>query len=97
MKWENGATENMKIGNLMNFCEKYNIELEGLLRSAMARHEPYVLPPPDQSAAANQSVTDENELILGFRSASIEVKEMMLEIARKATEKQLFHKRSEIQ
>lgn len=32
MKWETGDTENMKIRNLVTFCDKYNIALEPLVR-----------------------------------------------------------------
>lgn len=31
MKWENGATENMKLGNLLAFCKKYKVDIKDLL------------------------------------------------------------------
>ena len=33
-KWENNATENMKLGNLLKFCDNYEVGIENLLRGA---------------------------------------------------------------
>ncbi len=31
-KWESGDTKNMTLSNLLTFCEKYNVEVEPLIR-----------------------------------------------------------------
>jgi transcriptional regulator with XRE-family HTH domain len=36
VKWENGDTKNMTLNNLLIFCDKYNVEVEPLIRCARA-------------------------------------------------------------
>lgn len=31
-KWERGDTENMKLGNLLRFCDSYHVNVEALIR-----------------------------------------------------------------
>jgi len=33
-KWENGDTENIKLANLLRFCQKYDVAVEPLIRCA---------------------------------------------------------------
>lgn len=32
MKWEQGDTSNMKLGNLLTFCDKYKVPIENVIR-----------------------------------------------------------------
>ena len=52
---------------------------------------------PALMLVANEPPVDERELLQGYRDASPEVREIMLEAARRATEKQNFSKRSDKQ
>lgn len=99
-KWETGDTENIKLGNLLRFCDKYHINIESLLRgtiSASPAIEHYEKTPNITLVVANEPNPDEREVIEGYRAASPEVKEMFLALARQALQKIVFIKRNDHQ
>lgn len=40
VKWEQGDTSNMKLSNLLTFCDKYGVPVEKLLRGTFSLDEP---------------------------------------------------------
>lgn len=79
--------------------------LEAIAR-AFRRHAIDLLAEPDAGYsneritnvhAATEPPSDERELLQGYRNASPEVRDIMLDAARRATQKQVFSGRSEIQ
>lgn len=100
MKWENGATANIKLGNLLTFCDRYRVAVESLLRDDIVSatlNVPNYSPPPPTLLVLNEPPPEERELIVGYRDASNDVKEIMLNAARNATLKKHFSTRSESQ
>lgn len=101
MKWENGATANIKLGNLLTFCDRYRVAVESLLRDDIVSSSlpipNYSPPPPPTLLVVNGTPPEERELIVGYRDASDDVKEIMLSAARNATLKKHFSTRSESQ
>ena len=92
-KWESGDTTNMKLANLVRFCEAYRVDLLELLSCVVPSAAVYpsaAAPPP---LRAEESLPDERELIAGYRDATPEIRELMLDAARKATQKRLFSAR----
>lgn len=92
-KWEQGDTENMKLGNLMRFCDRYQVNLEPLLRGddsqlwniANSPRKP-VLVALDKAVEheSNQTLAlsdDQKRLLDGFNAASEETKQAMLVLA----------------
>jgi transcriptional regulator with XRE-family HTH domain len=82
-KWENSATQNMKLKNLLKFCNSYGIgvaellldESQGLLY--MTQHKATAI-------IASDSLQQESELVQGFRLASPELRQIMLDLAHRA-------------
>lgn len=95
-KWENNATENMKLGNLLKFCDNYEVGIENLLRGAPSLKR-YPDLPDKMRLIANEPTVDEQVLLTGFRDASPSRRSDMLDMARKATQEKLFTERSETQ
>ena len=92
-KWETGDTADMKLANLVHFCEAYRVDLLDLLicvSPSSATYRQAAAPPP---LRAEESPPDERELIAGYRDATQEIRELMLDAARKATQKRLFSAR----
>lgn len=106
MKWENGATENMKLGNLVAFCKKYKVDIKDLLSGLTPSVE-------DGSAASSLGATpvvyydekplltlvsamepDQNiqTLLSGYKVANPGLRQGMLALAREAIA--AFEKRS---
>ena len=95
-KWENNATENMKLGNLLKFCDHYDVSIETLLRGEpMFRRDSY--PPDKMQLVVNETSAEETILLNGFRDASPSRRSDMIDMARKATQEKLFTVRSETQ
>lgn len=103
MKWENGNTANMKLGNLITFCDKYKVNIEHLLRGMS---ESIDQRPADNlenfqysnirsvpALRVSEPDPDERTLIEGFRSADNGMKRALLALAREA--QLAFEKRSE--
>lgn len=103
-KWESGETENLKLGNLSRLKKVFSVSFDELISGDKTPYTP--------SAAASQFATndaavlayhappldeDEVELLRGYREATDEVREIMLEAAKKASQKQDFSKRSNTQ
>ena len=57
-KWENGNTENMKLSNLLRFCDKYNTDIECLLRGIEAKSDDDVVAGDDEYPKHEASVLD---------------------------------------
>lgn len=95
-KWENNATENMKLGNLLKFCDNYDVSIETLLRGTPSIKR-YSDPPDKIKLVVNEPTADEQVLLIGFRDASPSRRSDMLDMARKATQEKLFTERSETQ
>lgn len=70
MKWENGATENMKLGNLLAFCEKYKVSVENLLRENEAPYSPYREPGKNRHFVSEHHIDAENLFILPDRRSA---------------------------
>ena len=92
-KWEKGDTENMKLGNLLRFCDRYRVNLEALIRGNDNELWRRVTPPTspvlialDPSSERDQrqssTLTNDQQIILsGFSLAGDETKKIMLQIA----------------
>lgn len=91
-KWEDGATENMKLVNLMRFCDKYKVNIEQLLRGVTItpnRNQPeppifYSKYPKLTVLKAHEPDADEQEIIEGFRVAESGLRRGMLALARES-------------
>ncbi len=105
-KWEKGDTENMKLGNLLRFCDRYHVNLEALIRGgenelwkrSEATAKPILVafdPIVEQAQEADHDLTEEQHtLLVGFNLAGLETKKIMLQIAEGVI--QDFGKRGEI-
>lgn len=88
-KWEKGDTENMKLGNLLRFCDRYRVNLEALIRgddSEIWRRSTStpaaVIIAYDAAHEATASMPNEHRtLIKGFDLAGTETKNILLTIA----------------
>lgn len=93
VKWEGGDTKNMKLGNLLAFCDAYKIPVEDLIRGAFvvepmtieedqAKKNMHLNAPPDEK---KQGI-DSNAMLLidGFRKADDGFRQAMLVLAREA-------------
>lgn len=95
-KWENNATENMKLLHLLKFCDSYEVSIENLLRGKPSIMR-YPDPPDKIQLVLNEPTEDEQVLLIGFRDASPSRRSDMLDMARKATQEKFFTERSETQ
>lgn len=101
-KWEKGDTENMKLGNLLRFCDRYRVNLEALIRGddselwkRSAAKPATVIVAYDAAYEAINSMTAEQRVIIkGFDLARPETKHIMLTIAQGVIDD--FGKRSEL-
>lgn len=98
MKWESGDTANVKIGHLTIFCDKYNVEINALIRGRIE----YIGKPSPENPVLEETLgiyqvkppdPDEALLVEAYRKADVTVKRMMLAQAREVLS--LFEKRSE--
>lgn len=48
VKWELGDTKNMKLGNLLTFCDKYHVGVEDLIRGTVVIDEAHQTHGPNQ-------------------------------------------------
>ena len=92
-KWERGDTENMKLGNLLRFCDLYHVDVEALIRGDGPLWTPPFdpsqhFPAPDGGHHVAQSMageyhltTDERRLLDGFRLADAKTRQILLHIA----------------
>lgn len=97
-KWETGDTENIKLGNLLRFCDKYHVNIESLLRGSIAKTSKtkgYDKTTPVTLIIANEPPSDEREVLDAYRAASPEVKEMFLALARQTLQRKVFIKRND--
>lgn len=104
-KWEKGDTENMKLGNLLRFCDRYRVNLEALVRGgdldlwkrSELTSKPVLVafdPLAEPNHKANDELTeDQKTLLAGFTIAGAETKKIMLQIAEGVI--QDFEKRGE--
>lgn len=83
---------NITVGNLEMIASAFRKTARDLLVEPM---ESYPAAGPIQAAPVAEPPRDERELLQGYRDASEEVQEIMLELARKATKKKDFELRSE--
>jgi DNA-binding XRE family transcriptional regulator len=91
MKWEQGNTENMKLGNLLKFCDHYHVNIEALIRGSDHLHYSLPTDAPQVVLVAREGkpMTDERQLldadqqrlIAGYNVASEETRQTMLAIA----------------
>lgn len=107
LKWELGATENMKLANILAFCDKYNINVEQFMRGTLVINDEahpapygdskplfgYSATPIKKLTVINEPDPDERIVIEAFRVADHGLKRAMLAIARESIE--AFEKRSE--
>lgn len=94
-KWEKGDTENMKIGNLLRFCDRYQVNIEGLIRGngeavwkrfGSAPSRPVLVAQDGAAEAANAAKKDElaqdqKRLLAAFGVAGQESRRIFLQIA----------------
>lgn len=92
-KWKKGDTENMKLGNLLNFCDKYRVNLEALVRGGdldlwkRSEYAPKPVlvafdPPAEPRNEADDKLSEDQQILLmGFSLAGPETKKIMLQIA----------------
>lgn len=100
-KWEKGDTENMKLENLLRFCDRYRVNFEALIRGDEAElwkrsavRPAAVIVAYDAAHEATITMTPEHRtLIKGFDLAGPETKNIMLTIAQGAIDD--FGRRSE--
>lgn len=83
---------NLTVQNLALIAAAFKRRPEQLLVEPMLSYPAAV---PVRPLAVSESKKDEQELLHGYRHASEEVREIMLELARKATKKADFEPRSE--
>ena len=94
-KWETGDTADMKLANLLRFCEAYRVDLLDLLRCVAPSVSACQAAMTAQPLHAEEPSPDEREIISGYRAASAEMRDMMLSAARYATRKLLLAERSQ--
>lgn len=82
-KWENSATQNMKLKNLLKFCNSYGIGVAELLLDETPALL-YATEPKATVIIASDSLQQESELVQGFRLASPELRQIMLDLAHRA-------------
>lgn len=83
---------NITVSNLEMLASAFRKTARDLLVEPM---ESYPAAGPIQAAHVSEPTKDESDLLQGYRDASEEVREIMLELARKATKKRDFALRSE--
>ena len=105
LKWEQGDTQNMKLGNLLAFCDHYEIAIERLIRGLITDEEiegsPVNPPGADKYEQSYQSTRliaaerdpDAKMLIDGYSVADDGLKRAMLTLARESLT--LFELRNE--
>lgn len=91
-KWERGDTENMKLGNLLRFCDHYHVNVEALIRGEgeiWASPADYTLAraPANAGLHANDSAPreyrlhdDERRVIAGYRQAAPAIRKILIDI-----------------
>jgi transcriptional regulator with XRE-family HTH domain len=92
LKWESGDTENMKIRNLVKFCDAYKISVEKFVRGRIERITYGVQPASIAAETATlyavtaqaEHTNEERDLIAGFRVATPETRDNMMYQARTA-------------
>jgi transcriptional regulator with XRE-family HTH domain len=87
---------NITVQNLELIARAFKRSAIDLITESGADLSREPLPPPI-TLVANEPPLDERELLQGYRDASPDVREIMLEAARRATQKQNFSKRSDKQ
>jgi len=87
---------NITVQNLEAVARAFKRSAIDLLTDA-GTDRSYGTQPPPITLVANEPPPDERELLQGYRDASPDVREIMLEAARRATQKQNFSKRSDKQ
>lgn len=103
-KWEKGDTENMKLGNLLRFCDRYRVNLEALIRGDGDIWKPPgagagtpVIIAFDKAAEPDSEkydlTPDQKTLLSAFNVAGHESRRILLQIAEGII--QDFEKRSE--
>lgn len=83
---------NLTVQNLALIAAAFHRRPGDLLVEPIESYPPAV---PIQAAIVSEPLKDEHDLLQGYRDASEEVREIMLELARKATKKKDFALRSE--
>lgn len=66
LKWELGATENMKLANLLTFCDKYNVNVEQFMRGVL------VIEDEIHSASAEETYPAEHKVPIGYSATPIQ-------------------------
>lgn len=90
LKWESGDTENMKIRNLIKYCDAYKISIEkfvrGKIEPASNIGKAAAEPTPIYQVHSQQpeQTDEERELLAGFRVATPETRDNMMYQARTA-------------
>ncbi len=88
-KWERGDTENMKLGNLLRFCDSYHVNVEALIRGEGNLWEignkgsadfASTLRAAEPTQCEYHLTTDELRLIQWFRSADEQARAILLRI-----------------
>ena len=88
-KWEKGDTENMKLGNLLRFCDRYRVNVEALIRGedsdlwkrSAAKPATVIVAYDAAHEATDQMTPEQRTVIKGFDLAGPETKHIMLTIA----------------
>lgn len=85
---------NITVQNLEAIARAFKRKAIDLL---VAPDATYSTPPPTDLPIAQEPLPDECELLRGYREASPEAREIMLDVARRYTKKQDFSRRHETQ
>lgn len=101
MKWESGDTANMKLVNLLAFCDKYKINVGLFLRGEIVKTDStrlsqsiaYSMKEKVTELSANEPDINIRKLIDAYRVADEKDREQMLWLANRALD--VFEKRSE--
>ena len=92
-KWERDDTENMKLGNLLRFCDLYHVDVEALIRGdgplwVIPFDPTQHLPAPngghhiaEKMDSEYHLTTDERRLVDGYRQADDKTRKILLHIA----------------
>jgi len=101
LKWELGDTKNMKLGNLIMFCDAYHVGIEALIRGSLSISqtppandgEKYPKPAPVSALVAAESNPEIRMVVEGFLAADEGLRRAILALARESIA--VFEKRSE--
>lgn len=99
VKWEQGDTKNMKLANLLTFCDYFKVNVEDLLRGTTSASQVDQLyqkaadEPPRPALAVAEPDPDIKRLIEGFTVADQGLRRAMMALARESLV--AFERRSE--